>query len=68
MILALVGHRFLIEERAKEELKRKGFLPRDVPWLGNSDEELTPVESLMGKACRLHGYPQAVMLLPNGQK
>jgi DNA polymerase III subunit delta len=42
MILALVGHRFLIEERAKEELRHKGFQPRDVPWLGNSDEELTP--------------------------
>ena len=39
VILAFVGNRFLIEESARDALRREGFHPRDVPWL---DEEVTP--------------------------
>jgi DNA polymerase III subunit delta len=39
VILAFVGNRFLLEESARDALRREGFQPRDVPWL---DEDVTP--------------------------
>jgi DNA polymerase III subunit delta len=37
--LALIGNTFLIHESAREHLRKRGFSPRDVPWL---DDEVTP--------------------------
>ena len=44
-MIAFVGNHFLIDEAARDELRRQGFSPRDVPWL--EGEEVTP-ESVGG--------------------
>ena len=36
-MFALVGNHFLIAEAARESLKKRGFQPRDVPWLEGED-------------------------------
>ena len=36
-MIALVGNHFLLDETARETLKKRGFQPRDVPWLEGED-------------------------------
>lgn len=36
-MIALVGNYFLLDETARETLKKRGFQPRDVPWLEGED-------------------------------
>ena len=36
-MIALVGNHFLLDEAARETLKKRGFQPRDVPWLEGED-------------------------------
>ncbi len=38
-MIVLVGNHFLLDETARETLKKRGFQPRDVPWL--EGEEVT---------------------------